>query len=153
MRSSRFPSLFMSFFMSFAALWLCSTTAFADSKHKSDEVTIRQRLAAYTEARNRGDAHAEALCYTKDGDFRSSGPASRGRAEIEKALAVSVSGYAFSLTVETVRFLDSSVAIADAHVVAGPTEHKLDMAGSYIMVREGDKWLIGAARIAQRGAR
>ena len=94
-------------------LALCAITALAESKNPADEAAIRQRLATHTEARNHSDAHAEALCYTEDGDFRAFGPPSRGRAEIEKALAVSVSGYAFSLTVETIRFLDSNVAIAD----------------------------------------
>ena len=118
-------------------------------------ILMNQRSASgqpYTEARNHGDAHAEALCYTEDGDFRAFGPPSRGRAEIEKALAVSVSGYAFSLTVERIRFLDSNVAIADAQVVAGPPEHKIDMVGSYVMVKQGAAWLIGAARIARSQA-
>jgi uncharacterized protein (TIGR02246 family) len=130
-------------------LAVCAMTVFAESKHDSDEAKIRQRLATYTEARNHSDAHAEALCYTVDGDFRAFGPPSRGRAEIEKALSVSVSGYAFSLNVESLRFLDSDVAIADAHVVAGPPEHKIDMLGSYVMVKKGGTWLIGAARIAR----
>ena len=133
-------------------LAVCAITALAESKHPADEAAIRQRLATYTEARNHSDAHAEALCYTEDGDFRAFGPPSRGRAEIEKALAVSVSGYAFSLTVETIRFLDSNVAIADTHVVAGPPEHKIDMLGSYVMVKQGSAWLIGAARIARTPA-
>jgi uncharacterized protein (TIGR02246 family) len=127
-------------------------TVFAESKQGSDEARIRQRLATYVEARNRGDAHAEALCYTEDGDFRAFGPPSRGRAKIEKPLAVSVSGYAFSLTVETLRLLDSNVAIADTRVVAGPPEHKIDMLGSYVLVKKGGVWLIGAARIARAQA-
>lgn len=128
---------------------VCVMSVFAESKHDSDEAKIRQRLATYTEARNHSDAHAEALCYTGDGDFRSFGPPSRGRAEIEKALAVSVPGYAFTLTVESVRFLDSNVAIVDAHVIAGPPEHKIDMLGSYVVVKQSGTWLIGAARIAR----
>ncbi len=110
---------------------------------------IRQRLATYTQARNHGDPHAEALCYTEDGDFRAGGPASHGRPEIEKALAVTVQAYEFALTVESIRFLDSNVAIADTHVVAGPVQHKIDMIGSYVMVKKGNSWLIGAARIAR----
>jgi len=133
-------------------LAICAITALAESKHNADEAAIRRRLATYTEARNHGDAHAEALCYTEDGDFRAFGPPSRGRAEIEKALPVSVSGYAFSLTIETIRFLDSNVAIADTHVVAGPPEHKIDTLGSYVMVKQGSAWLIGAARIARNQA-
>ena len=133
-------------------LAVCAITALAESKHPADEAAIRQRLATYTEARNHSDAHAEALCYTEDGDFRAFGPPSRGRAEIEKALAASAPGYAFSLTIETIRFLDANVAIADAHVIAGPPEHKLDLLGSYVMVKQGSAWLIGAARIARTPA-
>ena len=55
-------------------LVVCAITALAESKHPADEAAIRQRLATYTEARNHSDAHAEALCYTEDGDFRSSDP-------------------------------------------------------------------------------
>jgi hypothetical protein len=62
-------------------LAICAITALAESKHPSDEAAIRQRLATYTEARNHSDAHAEALCYTEDGDFRAFGPPSRGRRE------------------------------------------------------------------------
>jgi len=133
-------------------LAVCAVAAFAEAKHDADEATIRQRLAIYTEARSHGDAPAEALCYTKDGDFRAFGPPSRGRAEIEQALAVSVAGYAFSLTVESIRLLDSNVAIADARIVAGPPEHKINMVGSYVMVKQEGTWLIAAARIAQSQA-
>jgi uncharacterized protein (TIGR02246 family) len=133
-------------------LVVCVTRAFAGQTPVADEALIRQRLSTYTEARNRGDAHAEALCYTEDGDFRSAGPPSRGRADIEKALAVSVSGYEFSLTVESIRLLDSNVAIADAHVVAGPRDRRIDMLGTYVMVKQGGTWLIGAARIARSQA-
>jgi hypothetical protein len=72
--------------------------------------------------------------------------------EIERALAVSVQGYEFALTVESIRFLDSNVAIADTHVVAGPAQHKIDMIGSYVMVKKSGTWLIGAARIARMQA-
>ncbi len=130
----------------------CVLSALAESKHENDEAKIRQRLSTYTEARNHGDAHAEALCYAEDADFRAGGTASHGRAAIEKALVVPAQTYAFALTVESIRFLDSNVAIADAHVVAGPAEHKIDMIGSYVMVKKGDSWLIGAARIARTQA-
>lgn len=102
-----------------------AVAALAESKHPTDEAAIRQRLATYTEARN----HSDALCYAADGDFGALGPPSRGRAEIEKALALSAPGYAFSLTVETTRFLDSNVAIVETRAVAGPPEHKIDMLG------------------------
>jgi uncharacterized protein (TIGR02246 family) len=131
------------------SLGIFGASALAQSNHDGDEAKIRQRLVTYSDARNHGDAHAEALCYTEDADFRSVGPARRGRAEIEKALAVSVPEYVFSLTVETVRFLDSNVAIVDTHVITGPPQHKVDMLGAYILVKQGSDWLISAARIAR----
>ena len=127
-----------------------TTGVMAETNTKADEASIRQRLAAYADARNRGDAHAEALCYTEDGDFRSSaGPFSRGRAEIEKALSVSTTGYKFSLEVDTVRFLNAHVAVAEAKVVAGPPQNRGELVGTYVMVEKNGAWLIGAARIAR----
>jgi uncharacterized protein (TIGR02246 family) len=136
-------------------LILCTLAAAfgqADSKSadpKSDDAMIRQRLRSYAEARNRRDAHAEALCYTEDGDFRFANSTSRGRAEIEKTLAVSDTTYRFSLDVDSVRFLDSKVALAEAKIVAGPPQHRLDMLGTYVMVKRNGAWLIGAARISR----
>ena len=135
--------------MKLAIVLLLFGTAFGQTNFTSDDAMIRQRLAAYSEARNRRDAHAEAQCYTEDGDFRSANATSRGRAEIEKTLAVSDATYRFSLEIESVRFLDPQVALAEAKVVAGPPEHKLDMVGTYVMVKRNGAWLIGAARIAR----
>ena len=64
------------------------------AQHAQDEAAIRARVAAYGDARNKRDAHAEALCYTDDGDFRSGlGPFVSGRAAIEKQLTVNDSTY------------------------------------------------------------
>ena len=69
--------------LSFAASLLATAPVRAQSP--ADDAAIRARLAAYAEARNQRDAHAEALCYTPDGDFRSSlGPFVSGREAIEK---------------------------------------------------------------------
>src|SRR5438093_455891 len=86
----------------------------------ADERAIVQRLADYANARTKRDAHAEALCYAVDGDFRSSaGPFVVGRAQIEKQLTVADPNYRFELEVVSLRFLDADVAIVEADVRAG----------------------------------
>jgi uncharacterized protein (TIGR02246 family) len=116
----------------------------------ADEAAIRARLVAYAEARNRRDAHAEALCYTADGDFRSSaGPFVAGREAIEKQLTVTSPDYRFALTITHLRFLAPAMAIADAEVKAGPAATPGTLVGTYVMTKQGADWLIAAARIAR----
>src|SRR6478752_6348409 len=91
--------------------------AFAQSSTAGDDMAIRARLAAYADARNKRDAHAEALCYTEDGDFRSSaGPFVSGRAAIEKQLTVNDPSYHFDIEITKLRFLNPTTAIVDADV-------------------------------------
>ena len=54
------------------ALCVLARTLPAFAQNAQDEGAVRARIAAYADARNKRDAHAEALCYTEDGDFRSS---------------------------------------------------------------------------------
>jgi uncharacterized protein (TIGR02246 family) len=124
--------------------------AVAQQASNADETLIRARLAKYAEARDTGDAHAEALCYTEDGDFRSSaGPFVTGRTAIEKQLTVGTAGYRFALAVDTLRFVTADVAIAETRVAAGPAQTPAQLVGTYVLVRQGNDWLISAARIAR----
>jgi len=114
----------------------------------ADENAIVQRLSTYAAARMKRDAHAEALCYTEDGDFRSSaGPFVTGRANIEKQLAVTDPRYRFSLEPASLRFLSPDVAIVEADIQAGVQSPLTKLVGTYVMVRRTGDWLIGAARI------
>ena len=123
--------------------------AAAQQSQAADEAAIRARLAAYANARNVRDAAAEARCYTADGDFRSSlGPFVSGRAAIEKQLAVNDPNYRFALTVTHLRFVSPGIAVADAEVIAGPEGRGAKLVGTYVLAREGNDWLIAAARIA-----
>lgn len=116
----------------------------------ADEAAIRARLAAYADARNRRDAHAEALCYMTDGDFRSSlGPFVSGREAVEKQLVVTNPDYRFMLAVTHLRFVTPQVAIADADVNTGIGTNIAPLVGVYVMVKQGDEWLISGARIAR----
>jgi uncharacterized protein (TIGR02246 family) len=116
----------------------------------SDETMIRMRLTLYAAARTARDAHTEALCYTEDGDFRSSaGPFVSGRAAVEKQLTVANPNYRFELDVLTIRFLDPQVAVVETDLRTGVTMPLAKLVGTYVMVKRNGEWLIGAARIAR----
>jgi uncharacterized protein (TIGR02246 family) len=131
------------------ACLFAAAPSMAQSLDGGDEAAIRKTLARYADARNRRDADAEALCYTTDGDFRSSlGPFVSGRAAIEKQLAVTNPDYHFALTVTRLRSLADGVVIVDAEVLAGVGARPGKLVGTYVMTRDRDGWLIAAARIA-----
>ena len=116
----------------------------------ADEAAIRARLASYADARNKRDAHAEALCYTLDGDFRSSaGPFVFGREAVEKQLVVNNPDYRFFLTVTHLRFITPQVAIVDADVNTGIGTNLAPLLGVYAMVKQGNDWLISSGRISR----
>jgi uncharacterized protein (TIGR02246 family) len=118
-----------------------------------DEASIRARMAAYADSRNKRDAHAEALCYTEDGDFRSSaGPFVSGRAAVEKQLTVTNPNYHFNLTITKLRFLNPTTAIVDAEVDAGVSATPGLLVADYVVVKQGGDWLIASGRIATKPA-
>ena len=125
----------------------------ARAQSPADETAVRARLAAYADARNRRDAHAEALSYAPDGDFRSSlGPFVSGRKAIEKQLTVNDPSYRFDLTITHLLFLAPQTAIADAEVKAGVSGTQATLVGTYVVMKQGSEWLIAAARIARAPA-
>ncbi len=127
-----------------------TTVASPAQPTSADEAAIRARLAEYADARNRRDAHAEALCYALDGDFRSSlGPFVFGREAVEKQLVVANPDYRFMLAVTHLRFVTPQVAIADADVNTGVGTKLAPLVGVYVMVKQGGEWLISGARIAR----
>ena len=124
--------------------------ASAQAGMTADTSAIHERLAAYAAARARRDAHAEALCYAPDGDFRSSaGPFVTGREGIEKQLTVANPNYRFELDVVSLRFLDPQVAVVEADLRTGVSTPLARLVGTYVMVKRDGEWLIGAARIAR----
>lgn len=123
------------------------------AQNAQDEGTVRARLAAYADARNRRDAHAEALCYTEDGDFRSSqGPFVSGRQAIEKQLTVNDPSYHFDIEITKLRFLTPATAIVDADVRTGTSRGEALLVADYVLVKTGNDWLIAAGRIATKPA-
>ncbi len=130
-------------------LAVCGCVLPVIAQNAQDEGAVRARLAAYADARNRRDAHAEALCYTEDGDFRSSlGPFVSGRSAIEKQLTVKDPSYHFNVEITKLRFLNPTTAIVDADVRTGTSRGETLLVADYVVVKQGSDWLISAGRIA-----
>lgn len=131
-----------------SVLVLCAPVT-AGAQGTADEAAVRARLAAYADARMQRDAKAEALCYTMNGDFRSSqGPFVAGRAAVESQLTVTNPAYRFSLTVSKLRFVAPGVAVVDADLLTGLEGREAPLIGTYVLTKQGSDWLIAAARIA-----
>ncbi len=125
------------------------TTVPAHAQGAADDAAVRARLAAYAAARMQRDAKAEALCYTADGDFRSSqGPFVAGRSAVESQLTVTNPAYRFSLSVSKLRFVADGVAVVDADLLTGLEGREAPLIGTYVLTKQGSDWLIAAARIA-----
>jgi uncharacterized protein (TIGR02246 family) len=130
------------------AALLLPALAGAQGAPGADETAIRARLATYAEARNRGDMHGEVMSYAADGEFLAFGSkVVTGRAGLEKALGGVPPTYTFKLTVDHVRALTANVAVADTSVEAGPDAGHVHIFATYVMVKRGGHWLIGAARV------
>lgn len=119
-----------------------------------DDAAIRRVVQQQDDARNRGDWKALGELFTNDAEqLTSSGEWRRGRAEIEKGVAQTMTttykGARYSTKVETVRTLTPTVAIAD-----GPFEITGIGGGAatrrghttYVLVKSGDRWQIAASR-------
>jgi len=136
-----------------AAVAVLALSAPLFAQYTQEEAAVRARLATYADARNRRDAHAEALCYTEDGDFRSSqGPFVSGRAAIEKQLTVNDPTYHFNLEMTKVRFLNPTTAIVDAEVKTGTSRGEAILVADYVLVKQGNDWLIAAGRVSTKPA-
>jgi uncharacterized protein (TIGR02246 family) len=119
-----------------------------------DDAAIRRVVQQQDDARNRGDWKALGELFTNDAEqFTSSGEWRRGRAEIEKGIAQTMSttykGGKYASKVETVRMLTPTVAIADGSFeISGIGGGSASRRGhtTYVLVKSGDRWRIAASR-------
>ena len=117
----------------------------------ADETAVRQVVARYVEAREKIDPAAVESLFTADADqLVSNGEWRRGRAAVVRgttASSQSNSGHR-TITVETVRFLAPTVAIADGRYELAGTEgaDPRKMWTSIVLTRGSDGWRIAAIR-------
>lgn len=118
---------------------------------KSDEAAIRGIVHKYEDARNQPDRQKIEVLFTKDADqLVSTGEWRKGRSEVVRgtvASSQSASGKR-TITIESVRFLAPSVALADARYeiagTAGGASRK--MWTTLILTRAPAGWHIAAIR-------
>jgi len=74
-------------------LSLAASPAQAQTKPSDADAAIKQTIAAYTDAFNRHDGHAQALTYTEDAELTNTrGMSYHGRKEIERRFTFNFSG-------------------------------------------------------------
>ncbi len=144
------------------SLMLAPVAALADEPRNPEETTLRQLIAAQTEAWNRHDAAQWSKDFAPDADFVNiAGTVFQGRAEIEKRHAgIFASIFKNSRTQVTVRrlvFLGPDIAVVDTdHEVTGheglppgvqnTEDGVLRTRMRYVMRKAEGKWLIAAGQ-------
>jgi uncharacterized protein (TIGR02246 family) len=122
-----------------------------------DEHAIRAAAKEFANSWNRNDIAALAACFASDGDvINPAGRVARGRGDVEKLLHDEQNGVfkgsQISMTQTHVHFLKPDLAVADYDFEvsrvrgAGGKETTLKGLQSVVLRRDGDKWLVVAAR-------
>jgi uncharacterized protein (TIGR02246 family) len=125
--------------------------AASQQRSTADESAIREVVKTYVDAREKGDAAAVRTLFTEDADqLVSSGEWRRGREALVRGTLASSKANAGrrTITLETIRFPTSDVAIADGrYVIAGsdPSSSR-NMWTSFVLVKDGKTWRISAIR-------
>jgi uncharacterized protein (TIGR02246 family) len=149
---SMYPRTFrvFSFLALFCAPFLVAP-AYGQSAGSADEAAIRQAVSNYLAAREHRDPKAVANVFTPDADqLVSTGEWRRGREELVRgtlASSESTGGHR-TITIQTVRLLAPSVAIADGPYdltgLAGGQSRR--MWTTFVLTRGSDGWRIAAIR-------
>jgi uncharacterized protein (TIGR02246 family) len=128
-----------------------SSTSARQQKQADDEAAVRVAVKLYVDARERGDATALSGLFMADADqLVSSGEWRRGREELVRGTLASSKSNAGTrtITLKTIRFPTSDVAIADGEYVIGASQASAarNMWTSFVMVRSQGRWRISAIR-------
>jgi uncharacterized protein (TIGR02246 family) len=123
----------------------------AGSANPGDEAAIKDVVARYVDARDRKDAKATEVLFTRDADqLVSSGEWRKGRDEVVRGTMASSesSGGKRTITVETIRFVTPDAALADGRYeiagLAGAPPRR--MWSTFLMTRTPNGWRIAAIR-------
>ena len=118
-----------------------------------DEAAIRQVVQQQDEARNRGDWKALGALFTQDAEqMTSAGEWRRGRADIEKGVAQAMTtaykGGKYSTTIDSVKLLAPTVALADGsfHIANLGSGGSRRGHTTFVLLKSGNAWRIAASR-------
>jgi 6-phosphogluconolactonase len=127
------------------------SASLAQPQTQTAENAIRDVVKRYVDARDHADEAAIRALFTDDADqLTSSGEWRRGREELVRGTLASSKGNpgARTITLETIRFPSSNVAVADGRYeiagTAGAAPRR--MWTSFLMVQAGNAWRIAAIR-------
>ena len=128
-----------------------SSTSARQQKKMDDEAAVRDAVKLYVDARERGDATALNGLFTADADqLVSSGEWRRGRDELVRGTLASSKSNAGTrtITLKTIRFPASDVAIADGEYAIGASQTSAarNMWTSFVLIRSDGRWRISAIR-------
>ena len=127
---------------------LPTTASQQSSREPRDEAAIKDLVGGYNAARDKEDPAAIQSLFTSDADqLVSSGEWRRGREQLVEGMLRSSRNNPGqrTLTVETVRFLSSDIAIADArYEIEGAATRQ--MWSTFVAVRTPDGWRLSAIR-------
>jgi uncharacterized protein (TIGR02246 family) len=120
----------------------------AAAQPAKDDAAIRGLVKNYLEFRDRADTNALAAIFVADVDqLVSSGEWRRGRGELVKGTIASTGkGGKRTLTVETIRYITSDTAIADARYELVGAADTRRMWSTFVFVRQSGNWKIAAIR-------
>jgi uncharacterized protein (TIGR02246 family) len=135
--------------------WLAQATVVLSAQGlaggERDGAAIRQVVQKYLDAREQKNAHAVEALFTSDADqLVSSGEWRKGRDRVVRGAMASSerTGGKRAITLESIRYMDSGVAIADGRYVltglAGGTTRR--MWSSFVLKRTPGGWRIAAIR-------
>ncbi len=118
-----------------------------------EDTAIRRVIQQHDQNRTSGDWKGSANLFAEDGaTLTSSGEWRRGRAQIEKGGATAGAGVykgaKYSTTIDSVRLLAPTVALADGTFEISGIGSGGSRKGhaSYVLVKSGDAWRIAASR-------
>src|SRR5689334_20092412 len=130
---------------------MLATASFLPAQPAKDEAAVKAVVARYVDAREKRDAAAIEVVFTKDADqLVSSGEWRKGREAVVKGTLASSesSGGHRTITVENVRFVTADVAIADGRyeITGMASGQDRRMWSTFVIIRGADGWRISAIR-------
>lgn len=126
--------------------------AYGQSPAGPDDAAVRRVVQQHDAGRTSGDWKAVGNLFAEDGStLTSAGEWRRGRAQIEKGGATSAAGVykgaKYATTIDSVRLLTPTVAIADGTFeITGISGGTRKGSMTYVLVKSGDTWRIAASR-------
>ena len=135
-----------------ALVLLVPGVALGQAPAAGDDAAIRRVVQQHDQTRTSGDWKGAANLFAEDGaTLTSSGEWRRGRAQIEKGGATTGAGVykgaKYSTTIDSVRLIAPTVALADATFeITGIGGGSRKGHSTYVLVKSGDAWRIAASR-------